>query len=77
MPNGWGAWEVGLRFDYLSLDSNQVQAGTLNSITTGLNWYWNANMRIMGNYIYTFRDWNESNATGNIQSFGLRAHVDF
>jgi len=77
MPNGWGAWEVGLRFDYLSLDSNQVQAGTLNSITTGLNWYWNPNMRIMGNYIYTFRDWNEPNATGNIQAFGIRAHVDF
>ena len=34
-------------------------------------------MRIMGNYIYTFRDWNEPNATGNIQAFGIRAHMDF
>jgi phosphate-selective porin len=75
--NGWGAWEIGLRLDYLNFNSGALQAGTLNSISTGINWYWNANMRLMGNYIYTFREVDMPNGTGNIQAFGIRAHVDF
>lgn len=76
-PNGWGAWEIGLRLDNLNFNSGVLQAGSLNSLSTGINWYWNPNMRLMGNYIYTFREVDVPNGTGNIHAFGLRAHVDF
>lgn len=74
---GWGAWEAGLRLDQLNLNSGLIQAGNLQSLSLGINWYWNPNMKLVGNYIYTFREVEAPQGTGNIQAFGLRAHVDF
>ena len=50
---GSGAWEVALRWDYLNLNSGTIQGGYLDNVTFGVNWYLNAYVRLMFNYIYT------------------------
>ena len=42
-PNthGWGAWQVGLRYNYLNLNDKGINGGVLNDITLGLNWFLN------------------------------------
>jgi len=74
---GPGAWQVGLRFDYVDVNSGPIQAGQLHSITAGLNWYLNPNARIMANYVWTDRDTGVPFGTGNFSALGLRCHFDF
>src|SRR5262249_54298526 len=52
----WGAWQVGVRFSYLDLNSNGIEGGQLYDWTVGLNWYLNANMKFQLNYILEHRD---------------------
>jgi len=49
---GWGAWEAGLRFSYLDLNSGKIQGGKEANLTAGLNWYWASNIRFMFNYVH-------------------------
>jgi phosphate-selective porin OprO/OprP len=74
---GPGAWEIGLRYDYVNVNSGLIQAGQLNSVTAGLNWYLNGHARIMLNYVWTNRDTGVSASSGNFSAFGVRAHFDF
>jgi len=49
---GWGAWQIAVRGSYGDLSDDDVQGGVGESITFGLNWYWNSNARMQFNYIY-------------------------
>ncbi len=40
-PRGWGAFAVGLRYSYLDLTDQDVTGGVGESLSLGLNWYWN------------------------------------
>jgi len=44
---GPGAWEVALRLSGLDLDDGLLAGGELTDLTLGVNWYWNANLRMM------------------------------
>ncbi len=56
---GWGAWELALRYANLDIDGDTFTKGfadntrsvsEIDSITTGLNWYMNRNVRWVLNY---------------------------
>ena len=87
-----GAWQVGVRYNYLCLNDGQVNGGVLNGMTLGLNWLLNPNARVYFNYDLTYRDfvstpWEKSgsdvvpstsyNGSGFINGFGTRLAFDF
>jgi phosphate-selective porin OprO/OprP len=74
---GRGAWEVGVRYSHLDLDSQGIQGGRLDDVTVGLNWYLNPNSRVMGNYILVWRDAPGGGSDGLTQILGTRFQVDF
>ena len=88
-----GAWQVGMRYNWLCLDDGQVNGGVLNGVTLGLNWLLNPNARVYFNYDATYRDfastpWKKDSTgavvpspsydgSGWIHGFGTRLAFDF
>ena len=54
------------RGSYGDLSDDDVQGGVGESVTLGLNWYWNANARMQFNYIYGNIYDNDINAVNGI-----------
>lgn len=51
----WGAFQVGIRYDWLDLNSGQfVNGGNASDMTFGLNWFLNANARFQFNYVLSW-----------------------
>jgi len=59
--NGWGAWELALRYSHTDLDyhigeagagatADSVRGGVQDIFTVGLNWYLNANLKFLLDY---------------------------
>jgi phosphate-selective porin OprO and OprP len=46
-----GMWQLGLRYDTLDLNDNNVLGGKMNTLTAGVNWYWRSNFKLMLNYV--------------------------
>ena len=74
---GYGAWEVGVRYTYVDLSNRDVQAGRLDSVTVGLNWYLNAAAKLQFNYDLTHRGDTANPAQGTVHAFGTRLAFDF
>jgi phosphate-selective porin OprO/OprP len=74
---GPGAWEVGVRYDHVDVNSGPVRAGILDSVTAGVNWYLDSNAKVMFNYVFTRREIDIPNGAGNFNGLGLRFHFDF
>ena len=55
-----GAWQVGVRYNYLCLNDGQVNGGVLNGLTLGLNWLLNPNTRVYFNYDLTYRQFTST-----------------
>jgi phosphate-selective porin OprO/OprP len=84
-----GAWQVGVRYNYLCLSDGEVNGGVLNGCTLGLNWLLNPNARVYFNYDCTYRDftstpWKKDGTAGTsydgsgwIHGFGTRLAFDF
>ena len=68
----WGAWELGVRYSYLDLEDKNIEGGIMQDITAGVNWHWNPNMRVMGNYVHSNR-----NRVGGADILEARFQVDF
>ena len=54
----WGAWQVGVRYDWLDLNGglpsnggNVVNGGNNENMTVGLNWFLNPSARFQFNYV--------------------------
>src|SRR5271157_4434791 len=81
--HGWGAWQVGLRYNYLNLNDKGINGGVLNDITLGLNWFLHPNAKLQFNYSITDRHSPASpgmpigQSDGVIQGFGMRLAMDF
>lgn len=80
---GWGAWQVGIRYNYLNLNDKGIDGGVLQDITLGLNWFINPNAKFQWNYSITERHSPASPTTGpgqsdgTIQGFGMRYAMDY
>lgn len=72
---GWGAWEVALRYSWLDLNDGPVRGGEMTDWTLALNWYVNANTRIMLNYIIAEPE--NDLYDGEVEIFQTRFQVDF
>lgn len=72
---GWGAWEVALRYSWLDLNDGPVRGGEMTDWTLALNWYVNANTRIMLNYIIAQPE--NDLYDGEVEIFQTRFQVDF
>lgn len=48
---GWGAWQVAARYSYGDFSDQDILGGVGESVTLGLNWWWNPNARVQFNYI--------------------------
>lgn len=78
---GYGAWEFGVRYSNLDLNSKDINGGKENNVTVGLNWYPTSHTRLMFNYVYVDVE-NVDADTGltvddNPNVFQVRAQVDF
>lgn len=76
-----GAWEVGVRFDYLDLTDSGINGGQGEAVTLALNWYLNPNTRFQLNYFIMHRQFDPPNTgarvNGDLQGLGFRANIDF
>jgi len=82
-----GAWEVGVRLNYINLNSNGINGGRLIDPTFALNWYLNPYTKFSFNYIPIYLKQgdivggNTKNSTNQWRSqanaFGVQAQVDF
>lgn len=75
-----GAWQIGARYDWVTLNSQGVDGGILHGLTLGLNWIMTPNARMYFNYDYTYRDFVNSrgnDGSGGVNGFGARMAFDF
>lgn len=49
--NGWGAWNVALRYSYLDLSDADILGGVGESLTFALNWHWTPYSKLQFNLI--------------------------
>ncbi len=84
--DGWGAWEVAVRWSYLDLTDRDIRGGEMENLTYGLNWFVNPYCRITLNYLQiqtTARRTRNGVILGNemfgtnTDAFGLRCQLDF
>jgi phosphate-selective porin OprO/OprP len=77
---GWGAWELALRFSYIDLNDAGINGGREHNITAGLNWYLTSDTRFMFNYIRARvkdRDTPPSVDNGLSHIFQVRFQMEF
>ena len=75
-----GAWQAGVRYNYLCLSDGEVNGGVLNGMTLGLTWLLNPQARLYFNYDVTARDFINlagDGGSGTIHAFGTRLAFDF
>jgi phosphate-selective porin OprO and OprP len=69
---GKGAWEVVLRYSAVNLDDDMTNAGKLEDVTAGINWYLNRNVRVMLNYVQA-----DLEHVGNAEGVMMRFQINF
>ncbi len=84
---GWGAWEIAGRISTINLNdqlgtANGVAGGQQTIYTAGLNWYVNANVRFMFDYLHgniakQVSPTNNGDAGAKFDAFAMRTQVAF
>lgn len=73
----WGAFELAARYQALSLNDGSVQAGHMQAITGGINWYPNTKWRITGDITYVQSDAESVTPQDNPIVSSLRVRMAF
>ncbi len=76
VERGLGAWQVAARYSKADLSDDNIVGGVGNSLTLGLNWYWNPYARMQFNYGIGDID-RDPTGSGDYQICGIRLSVDF
>lgn len=80
---GFGAWELTTRISYIDLNDGNLRGGTMENLTTGINWYINPYCKCVFNHILS---WTEAGVQPNpafvgvntqTHIFGVRCQIDF
>jgi phosphate-selective porin OprO/OprP len=74
---GFGALELAARYSYADVSNKAIQAGRLDSVTLGVNWYLNASVRFQLNYDYTHIGDKSNSGQGHVSAVGIRSQFDF
>jgi len=74
---GPGAWELAIRLSQLDLSDKNVEGGVIRDLTVGLNWYPNAYVRVMANYINVLDLDGGANDDQDLSAFQLRTQVTY
>ena len=77
---GWGAWQLAVRWSYANFTDDNILGGIGESVTFGLNWWWNPYARMQFNYIYgNIYDHEpvDGFTFGNYSIVGSRFMIDF
>lgn len=75
---GKGAWQLAARYSWADFNSVDIFGGTGESLTLGMNWYWNPYARVQFNYIHgTIADSSGPGIGGDYDIVGMRFMVDF
>jgi len=78
---GRGAWELAARYNHLDLNSGPILGGQTDAYEMGVNWYLNANLKIMFEYLHQVRygKGTSSGGTlpGDIDGLGIRTQLMF
>lgn len=79
-----GAWQVGMRYNYLDLNDKGLNGGVLNNVSGTVNWFLNPNMKMQFDYMATHRHTafapigaNAFPGEGWVQGWGMRLAHDF
>src|SRR5262249_471480 len=76
-PFSTGAWQVGARYNWFSLDDGPINGGEINEVTLGINWFLNPNLKVQWNYDFGHRHLPGGTSDGNYSGFGMRVAFDF
>lgn len=80
LGRGWGAWQIAARYSTADFTNEDIAGGVGESLTLGLNWYWNSYARMQFNYIVGRIDERAPAAgytSGDYHIVGTRVMVDF
>jgi phosphate-selective porin OprO/OprP len=75
--HGIGAWELAARLSSIDLVDDGVDGGELDDLTFGVNWYLNANTRLMLDYILADLDAAGGAGEGDTNIFAFRWQFAF
>ncbi|MEC9092979.1 MAG: porin [Planctomycetota bacterium] len=76
--SGAGAWQIAARYSWADLNSAGILGGEGESLTIGLNWYWNPYSRVQLNWIHgSIADNGAIGTGGDYDIIGTRFNVDF
>lgn len=73
---GLGAWQIAARYSYADFNDENIVGGIGNSVTLGLNWYWNPYARMQFNYLVGEVDRGQAGGD-DYQIAGVRFMIDF
>jgi phosphate-selective porin OprO/OprP len=69
----WGALEIGERVSWLDLNDIDVRGGKMLTLTTGLTWYLNTELKFFANYIFSHI--TDGAEQGDVSIFQVRIEV--
>jgi phosphate-selective porin OprO/OprP len=50
--DGWGAWEVAARYDLMDMNTKNINGGSIDAFTLGVNWYLTPRVRLMTDWVH-------------------------